>query len=80
MQEKNTSPGYSRLFTVWNDRPQAGSVHYDGSLKLLIDRQIKTQDRGGISEPMTSSAYRDQESLQLEFLVGVSIKDDLNGS
>jgi len=25
-----------RQFTVWNDRPQAGSVHYDGSIKLLI--------------------------------------------
>ena len=22
--------------TVWNDRPQAGAVHYDSSIKLLI--------------------------------------------
>ena len=30
--------------TIWNDRPQAGSVHYDGGLKLLIDRRVKTRD------------------------------------
>ena len=38
--------------TVYNDRSQAGSVHYDGSLKILIDRRVKTNDQGGIPEKM----------------------------
>ena len=28
--------------TVWNDRPQAGSVHSDSSIKLLIDRRVRS--------------------------------------
>ena len=36
--------------TIWNDRPQAGSVHDDKSIKLLIDRNIKSNDNGGIPE------------------------------
>ena len=39
-------------FTVWNDRPQAGSVAYDKSIKLLIDRRVRTSDQGGIPENM----------------------------
>ena len=35
-------------FTVWNDRPQAGSVHYDKSIKLLLQRALRTNDHGGI--------------------------------
>ena len=38
--------------TIWNDRPQAGSVHQDGGMKLLIDRRVKTNDSGGIPEKM----------------------------
>ena len=38
--------------TVWNDRSQGGSVHYDGAIKLLIDRRVSTSDFGGISEKM----------------------------
>jgi len=32
------------MFTVWNDRPQAGSVHYDRSIKLLVQRGLRTDD------------------------------------
>ena len=38
--------------TIWNDRPQAGSVAYDKSIKLLIDRRVRTSDQGGIPENM----------------------------
>ena len=41
-----------RVFQVFNDRPQAGSVHNDGCLKLLIDRRVATNDNGGIEETM----------------------------
>ena len=30
--------------TVYNDRSQAGSDHYDGYLELLIDRRVKTNN------------------------------------
>ena len=33
-----------KIFTVWNDRAQAGAVHYDGTIKLLVDRRIMTTD------------------------------------
>lgn len=26
----------TRMVTIWNDRPQAGSVHGDGSINLLV--------------------------------------------
>ena len=39
-------------FTVWNDRAQAGSVHKEGGIKLLIDRRVRTNDIGGIPEVM----------------------------
>ena len=42
----------TKSFTVFNDRPQAGSVHYDKSIKLLIDRRVKSNDNGGIPDPM----------------------------
>lgn len=38
----------TRAFTVWNDRPQAGSVHDDKSIKLLIDRRTKQHDNAGV--------------------------------
>lgn len=38
--------------TIWNDRPQAGTVHYDGRMKLLIDRRTKLKDFGGLPETM----------------------------
>lgn len=38
------------MFSVWNDRPQAGSVHGDGSINLLVRRLIDTNDYGGIPE------------------------------
>lgn len=38
--------------TIWNDRPQAGTVHYDGRMKLLIDRRTKLRDFGGLPESM----------------------------
>lgn len=39
-------------FTVHNDRPQAGSVHDDRQIKLLIDRRVTTNDNGGIPNKM----------------------------
>ena len=39
-----------RSLTIRNDRPQAGTVHYDKSVKLLIDRRVSTTDKGGITE------------------------------
>ena len=38
--------------TIWNDRSQGGSVHYDGAIKLLVDRRVMTKDFGGIPEKM----------------------------
>ena len=52
--------------TVWNDRPQAGSVHYDGTMKLLIDRRVNTNDAGGIPETM---ALNFTDDLTLNFRV-----------
>ena len=40
------------MFTVWNDRPQAGSVHSDGSINLLAQRYLQVNDRGGVPERM----------------------------
>ena len=53
-------------FTVWNDRAQAGSVHQEGGLKLLIDRRVVTTDNGGISESMFLDFDKD---LVLDFEV-----------
>ena len=47
--------GNRRTFSVWNDRPQAGSVHssrLSGGIKLLLDRRLTTNDKGGIPRPM----------------------------
>lgn len=54
-----------RSLTVWNDRPQAGSVQDDKSIKLLIDRFVKTVDDGGITEAMVP--YRPKSTLDLHF-------------
>ena len=42
---------HTNSFKVWNDRPQAGSVHPDKSIKLLVQRAITTNDSGGIADP-----------------------------
>ena len=61
----NDKAGKNAL-TVWNDRPQAGSVHaVDSSIKLLIDRKLETFDFGGINEVM--DAYRRGTHLNLHF-------------
>ena len=52
--------------TIWNDRSQAGAVHYDGGMKLLIDRRVFTIDDGGIGEIMT---FNFKEPLVLNFRV-----------
>ena len=54
-------------FTVWNDRPQAGSVQDDKSIKLLIQRNVRTNDQGGISEKMYGSNYAKVGQLELQF-------------
>ena len=40
------------MLSVWNDRPQAGAVHYDGRMKLLIDRRTILSDGGGNLDKM----------------------------
>ena len=50
--------------TIRNDRPQAGSVHYDGTIKLLIDRRVTTIDEGGIPEKMRLDF---KDNLRLNF-------------
>ena len=43
--------GMDSALTIWNDRPQAGSVHAENkSILLLVDRQLKTRDLGGIDK------------------------------
>ena len=37
-------------FAIKTDRPQAGTVHKDGTIKLLIDRRIISMDAGGIGD------------------------------
>ena len=39
-----------RSLTVWNDRPQAGSVHFKHGIRLLIERRVNTKDAGGLEE------------------------------
>ena len=58
---------FNRLnsITIWNDRPQAGSVHDDKSIKLLIDRKIKSNDNGGIPELL--QPFRPDVNLHLHF-------------
>ena len=52
--------------TIYNDRPQAAAVHYDGGLKILIDRRVLTRDEGGIPEPMWLNF---SEDLYLNFRI-----------
>lgn len=52
----------NRAFTVWNDRPQAGSVHSDKSITLLVQRYVKTNDEGGLPQVMYS--YNRNSPLQ----------------
>ena len=61
-------------FTVWNDRPQAGSVHYDGGMKLLIDRRVSSIDLGGIPDPMF---LHFDDPLILDFRVKLHKYDNL---
>ena len=42
----------TNMLSVWNDRPQAGAVHYDGRMKLLIDRRTILSDGGGNLDKM----------------------------
>ena len=49
-------------------------MHYDGGLKLLIDRRVKTRDEGGIGESMYLSQDYD---LTLDFQVKLHELDDL---
>ena len=53
--------------TIWNDRPQAGSVHADKSIRLLVERRIRTGDFGGIPEKMSLGSNSDQ--LHLSFAI-----------
>ena len=58
-----------KAFTVWNDRPQAGAVHYDKSVKLLIERAVRTKDKGGIGEEMYDGKHKPSEKQTFNFQV-----------
>ena len=58
-----------RSFSVWNDRPQAGSVHYDKSIKLLVQRALLTNDHGGIGEKLYKGRGVSDEILTVNFQV-----------
>lgn len=47
-----------------NDRPQGGSVHNDGKIKINIARRIVTTDEGGMEETMDLDRY---DMLTLRF-------------
>ena len=51
---------------MWNDRPQAGSVHHDQAIKLLIDRNSRSVDRGGVGENIYDSMSNDPLHLNFE--------------
>ena len=57
----------TRALSVWNDRPQAGSVHSNqqsGGIKLLVDRRIGTLDKGGCPGAMS---YHFTDDLVVNF-------------
>ena len=57
-----------RSMTIWNDRPQAGSVQMaDGSVKLLVQRNLVTHDSGGVNEGMYHRHFEKVEPLELSF-------------
>ena len=58
--------GAQQAFSVWIDRPQAGSVHETGGLKLLIDRRVASKDNGGIPQEMQLYDFED-DKLVLNF-------------
>lgn len=58
-----------RSFTVWNDRPQAGSVHYDKSIKLLVQRALLINDHGGIDELLYQDRGVPDQILTVNFQV-----------
>ena len=62
-------------FTVWNDRPQAGAVHYNGTIKLLIDRRVGTVDNGGVDDLMYE--YETDEQLSLNFKVKPNLDSEM---
>ena len=62
----------SRAFTVWNDRPQAGTVQDDSSIKLLIDRRtLQVNRNAGISERMYGFYDKNVGKLHLNFWIKV---------
>lgn len=48
---------HTRFFGVQNDRPQGGSVHNDGKIKLNIARRLITMDAGGLPASMELDLY-----------------------
>ncbi len=67
----------SRAFTVWNDRPQAGTVQDDSSIKLLIDRRTQYRDNAGISETMYGKYDENGGKLHLNFWIKVQKSDQI---
>mmetsp|Transcript_44651 Transcript_44651/g.59235 ORF Transcript_44651/g.59235 Transcript_44651/m.59235 type:complete len:89 (-) Transcript_44651:566-832(-) len=54
-------------FTVWNDRPQGGSVHSDKSIILNVQRYVTTIDNGGLPSSMYGSRHFPEEKTVLNF-------------
>ena len=65
-----------RAFTVWNDRPQAGTVHDDGSLKLLIERRLTLSNHWDVPEPMYGNPHQPDHSFKINFtLMSYQVSD-----
>ena len=54
-------------FTVWNDRPQGGSVHSDGSIIINVQRYIKTIDNGGLPSYMYGGNHFPSQKTVMNF-------------
>ena len=54
-------------FTVWNDRPQGGSVHSDKAIILNVQRYVATQDNGGLPASMYGSLHYPDDKTVLNF-------------
>ena len=64
------------MLSVWNDRPQAGAVHDDGTMKLLIDRRTKLQDLASLG----SMVMDREDDLVLNFRVKMSPYEETSPS
>ena len=47
-----TDPSSGLSMSLFNDRPQSASSLTNGTLQILLNRRIKSQDGLGMSEPL----------------------------